>query len=556
MPVRGRNLVRSVASKRGDVLLGVGDIGGLAAQLNAKPEIDDSSPSTTAVYSSQRVEDATFATFSLLGHTHARTDGTLTGFGTAAAANIGSAVGNVVAVENISGTPLINPALMPSITIADFLGTVASQAAMLALVGERGDWSIRTDTAGGSTTWVLIAEPSSTLGNWKQLPMPVGGVSSVNGLTGAVTLTSTNIAEGTNLYYTDARFDTRLAASSLNAANLASGTTVADARLSANVPLKNAANTFTATQTVNGTSVAVWFQTQIGGVLGPLFKQGFGQLIIARNSTDTANASLQCAQLTTGSGINNSGGDVNLIAGNLIVGAGTTSLTGTTTIQNTGANKTRLEIIATSGNTSNFVADWPQVWKNSGGTVVGGVRYDGLMCFTNFSTNDTTSALMTQEATAFWLPGFNLKSTGGVYWSNDGNYWGTKTLGLVQGASGIAKFTAGASGVAAAWGSRWIGTEVDSAESVAFELNADLADTFAVTFDGNGNDGNVDLTIANGSDAQTIIIKIKNNAADTGDLTINFNGTGALSPISLGTIMVITCHHFGDGDGWVITALR
>jgi len=37
-------------------------------------------------------------------------------------------------------------------------------------------------------------------------------VTSVNGATGNVTLTTSNIGEGSNLYYTDARFDTRLAA--------------------------------------------------------------------------------------------------------------------------------------------------------------------------------------------------------------------------------------------------------------------------------------------------------------------------------------------------------
>jgi ribosomal protein L18E len=44
-----------------------------------------------------------------------------------------------------------------------------------------------------------------------------GGVTSVNTLTGAVTLTTTNISEGTNLYYTNARVDTRINATSINA---------------------------------------------------------------------------------------------------------------------------------------------------------------------------------------------------------------------------------------------------------------------------------------------------------------------------------------------------
>jgi hypothetical protein len=41
--------------------------------------------------------------------------------------------------------------------------------------------------------------------NWVNDTAPAGGVTSVNSQTGAVTLTTTNIAEGTNLYYTDTR---------------------------------------------------------------------------------------------------------------------------------------------------------------------------------------------------------------------------------------------------------------------------------------------------------------------------------------------------------------
>jgi hypothetical protein len=47
-------------------------------------------------------------------------------------------------------------------------------------------------------------------------------VSSINGFVGAVVLSTTNIAEGTNLYYTQARFDTAFAAKSTS--NLAEGT--------------------------------------------------------------------------------------------------------------------------------------------------------------------------------------------------------------------------------------------------------------------------------------------------------------------------------------------
>lgn len=52
----------------------------------------------------------------------------------------------------------------------------------------------------GSRGWFLVPQPEN------------GGVDSVNGLTGAVTLTTTNVAEGSNLYFTTARVRTSVSA--------------------------------------------------------------------------------------------------------------------------------------------------------------------------------------------------------------------------------------------------------------------------------------------------------------------------------------------------------
>lgn len=41
--------------------------------------------------------------------------------------------------------------------------------------------------------------------NWTEMKTPTDSVISVNGKTGAVALTTSNVAEGDNLYYTDAR---------------------------------------------------------------------------------------------------------------------------------------------------------------------------------------------------------------------------------------------------------------------------------------------------------------------------------------------------------------
>lgn len=56
------------------------------------------------------------------------------------------------------------------ITPVDFLGVVPDQASMLLLVGDKGDWCIRSDL---STVWIIINVPSSVIGNWQELAYPV-----------------------------------------------------------------------------------------------------------------------------------------------------------------------------------------------------------------------------------------------------------------------------------------------------------------------------------------------------------------------------------------------
>lgn len=84
---------------------------------------------------------------------------------------------------------------------------VASEAAMLALgsepvPAEKGDVAVRTDL---NKSFILKGTDPSVLGNWQELLTPTDTVISVNGFTGAVSLTTSDIAEGTNLYYTDTR---------------------------------------------------------------------------------------------------------------------------------------------------------------------------------------------------------------------------------------------------------------------------------------------------------------------------------------------------------------
>lgn len=81
-----------------------------------------------------------------------------------------------------------------AIAVTDFLGNVASQTAMLALVGQRGDWCNRTDLG---TEWQLVAEPSTSLSSWMQKIYPASDVTSVAGRKGAVTIASPDITDAT-----------------------------------------------------------------------------------------------------------------------------------------------------------------------------------------------------------------------------------------------------------------------------------------------------------------------------------------------------------------------
>lgn len=122
----------------------------------------------------------------------------ITDAGTAAAADTGIAEGNVP-VLGAGGK--LNEAVIPAIAITDTF-VVDSQAAMLALGAQQGDVAVRTDV---NKTFILKVAPATTLANWVELETPTDAVTSVNGLTGAVTLTTSEVAEGSNLYFTTAR---------------------------------------------------------------------------------------------------------------------------------------------------------------------------------------------------------------------------------------------------------------------------------------------------------------------------------------------------------------
>jgi hypothetical protein len=92
---------------------------------------------------------------------------------------------------DLSGT--VPTSAIPEIAIVRYLGAVANQAAMLALVGQLGDWCTRLDLG---TNWIITGADPSQLASWTALSYPAAPVSSVNGQVGAVVLGKANVGLG------------------------------------------------------------------------------------------------------------------------------------------------------------------------------------------------------------------------------------------------------------------------------------------------------------------------------------------------------------------------
>ena len=122
----------------------------------------------------------------------------ITDAGTAAKRDVGTAEGNLV---EIGADGKINETLLPKIAITD-THVVADEAEMLALTAEKGDVAIRTDK---NRSFILKQAPADNLANWLELKSPECTVFSVNGKTGDIVLSTTDVGEGENLYYTEER---------------------------------------------------------------------------------------------------------------------------------------------------------------------------------------------------------------------------------------------------------------------------------------------------------------------------------------------------------------
>jgi hypothetical protein len=95
--------------------------------------------------------------------------------------------GAVNGIAELDGNGLVPTHHLPALAIST-TQVVASQAAMLALTAQTGDVAVRTDV---NKSFILTATPASTLANWQELLTPTDAVLSVDGGTGAISLSGT-----------------------------------------------------------------------------------------------------------------------------------------------------------------------------------------------------------------------------------------------------------------------------------------------------------------------------------------------------------------------------
>ena len=202
------------------------------------------------------------------------TSADISGLGSAAAKNTGTADGNVPVLGANGKLPY---SMIPAVAITNTF-TAESQTAMLALSGaEIGDVCVRTDL---NKSYILTSDAANayaTLANWRELLTPTDVVQSVAGRTGAIVLTTADIG-GLGAAATK---DTGTASGNvpvlgtggkLGLALIPTASTITNSTTT--VPLTSAVNTHTSSTTVHvpsaGTTGNILVKTASGNSWGTL----------------------------------------------------------------------------------------------------------------------------------------------------------------------------------------------------------------------------------------------------------------------------------------------
>jgi hypothetical protein len=105
---------------------------------------------------------------------------------TLAASDVGAINSNALGAANgaasLDSSGKLNTAQLPDLAIISYLGTVANQTAMLALVGQKGDWCIRSDDA---KVYIVTGSDPTQASAWTAISYPASAVYAVFGASGS-----------------------------------------------------------------------------------------------------------------------------------------------------------------------------------------------------------------------------------------------------------------------------------------------------------------------------------------------------------------------------------
>jgi hypothetical protein len=171
-------------------------------------------------------------------------------------------------VAGLDSLGKLSISVLPDLAVVDYLGSVASQAAMLGLTGQKGDWCIRTDTG---TTFVITGSSPSLIGSWTELAYPAAAVVNVVGTINRITVSggTTKTIDISSSYIGQSSITT---VGALTSGSLGSGfTPVADAQIASantwNAKLNTSGGTLTGALNYPAFStLASASTTNIGGV--------------------------------------------------------------------------------------------------------------------------------------------------------------------------------------------------------------------------------------------------------------------------------------------------
>lgn len=179
---------------------------------------------------------------------------------------------------------------IPAIALTDFLGATASQAAMLALTGQRGDWTKRTDQ---HLTYVLAADDPTQLASWVALEYPTAPVTSVNGQSGTIVLAAADVGAASTGALAD-----ELTARAAAVSGEASARSAADALLSTAITDEATARAAAVTAEASARAAAVSGEAATRSSADSALSTAITDEATARAAAVTAEASARAAAVT------------------------------------------------------------------------------------------------------------------------------------------------------------------------------------------------------------------------------------------------------------------